>query len=665
MKLKSPSAIVRTIVRTFLGIKASIAISAYVATVLFSPTSIASDVDFHSPQLSAQRQYYIEARDALKAGRQDRYQILRQRLSDYPLLPYLDYQAISRQLNSYPYQQVDGFLDKHKDTYLGQLLLRQWLNQLAKKQWWHEYRSYYTPSLKSATHRCLHLWSRYKTGDKKALADVVHLWNVSKSQPDQCDALFKQWQQAGYLTTDLMWERYRKALLANNRKLSAYLKRRLPNDIKALANTFQQVLNNPESLNNKSHHKQSHPYYGDIVFYGLNRYARFTPDGAWQLWQDYTQFYHFTEKQQSAFYYSVAKRYAYNAKHTDTKRLLGGLSKDRRTTVIEISIRELLKEQKWPEISQWIGFLPSEDQQSDRWLYWKARAKQALSEPEESYKPTYETLAKTRSFYGFLSADYINQTYSLQNSPTNIQQQTLESLKATPAFARARELFFIDKLHDARQEWAFATSGLSEEEHQGAAILAYEWGWYRKSIESMAAAKAWDDLSLRFPIAHEKIIEQQAQQTSLPSTLIYAIARQESAWESDARSRAGAMGLMQILPRTAKETASKAGITHTKKDLLRPKHNIALGSRYIGELLHKFNNNRVPAIAAYNAGPSRVNRWLAETGSQLPHDIWIEVIPFGETRKYVQNVLSYAVVYAYRMGEKAPLLTKSESNRLL
>jgi soluble lytic murein transglycosylase len=629
-------------------------------------TTAFANVDFHSPQLVAQRQYYTEAREALQNGRLERYQALRQRLADYPLLPYLDYQNINRQLHTSPYQKVDDFLDKHKGTYLGNLLLRQWLNQLATKQRWHEYRSYYVNSLDSATHRCLHLWARFKTGDKLALREVVDLWNVPKSQPDECDGLFKQWQKAGYLTHDLMWQRYQKSLLANNRKMIAYLKRRLPESSKPLANLFQQTLNSPSRLKDVASYKKEHPYYSDIVFHSLKRYANREPDTAWKLWQKYTSFYHFSEGQQASFYYSLAKRYAWQGKLIDAKRLLGGLNSEaRRTRIVEISLRELLKQQDWSEILQWVNHLPNQEQQTDRWQYWQARAKQALAKPSETYLPVYNTLAQNRSFYGFLSADYLGQAYSLQNSPTNIEQQTLEALKNNPALARARELFFIDKLHDARQEWANATSMLTMQQYQGAALLAYEWGWYRKSIESMAAAEAWDDLNIRFPIAHEKIVEQQAQQTQLPATLIYAIARQESAWERDARSSAGAMGLMQLLPRTAKATASKAGILHRKKDLFQPKHNIALGSRYIGELLQQFNNNRVPAIAAYNAGPSRVNKWLTKTGNQLPHDIWIEVIPFGETRKYVQNVLSYAVVYAYRMGEKAPLLTQSEATRLL
>jgi soluble lytic murein transglycosylase len=147
--------------------------------------------------------------------------------------------------------------------------------------------------------------------------------------------------------------------------------------------------------------------------------------------------------------------------------------------------------------------------------------------------------------------------------------------------------------------------------------------------------------------------------------LIFAIARQESAWENDAQSSAGAMGLMQILPATAKETASKVGIAFEQADLLTPEKNIIIGSKYISSLLKRFDNNRITAIAAYNAGPTRVSRWLKETDSNLPHDIWIEVIPFGETRKYVQNVLSYAVIYSHQTGNKMPLLTEIEKKQLL
>lgn len=623
-----------------------------------------------SPQLSDQRQWYKQARSALDASDQSRYQALRERLHDYPLLPYLDYQQLQRRLKqatpaSLPYLDIDRFLDQQGDTYLGKLLLRRWLDTLASHQRWHEYRTYYSSTLSGASNQCLYLWSRFKTGDRNALSEVTALWNVAKSQPKACDTLFAQWRQAGYMTQRIVWDRYRKALIRNNLKLTRYLETLLTAPQKSLAQQFRQTLNQPERLANSADYDTQSPFTQDIIYHSLSRYARKQPDAAWQLWQQYRKDYDFSDSQQSYFYYRLARAYAFKAQASDVKRLLSGLAADKHIIVVEIMLRKLLKQQNWQQLQEWIALLPAVEQQTERWRYWQARANEALFRPAETFQPTYTTLAANRSFYGFLSADLLKQPYQLQNKPTTLEDTVLQSVRDLPALQRARELFFLNKMADARQEWRYGIRGLSPEQFQAAAQLTYEWGWYRKSIEAMAAAEAWNDLQIRFPVAHEQTVLKQAQQTNLPPTLIFAIARQESAWESDARSHAGAMGLMQLLPRTARDTASKAGIVHTKSDLFKPEHNIRLGSRYISELLDKYDNNRLPAIAAYNAGPSRVNRWLRESGRQLPHDVWVEVIPFNETRKYVQNVLSYSVVYAYRMGEQVSMLTQAEASRRL
>lgn len=619
--------------------------------------------------MQLQRQYYTAAKTALDAGNTTQYRTLKRLLTDYPLLPYLEYQELNKQLARYPYNQVDRFLDKHNNTYLGNLLLRKWLSQLASAKRWHEYRSYFSPELTSTAHQCLFIWSRIQTGDKSALQNVERLWNVGKSQADECDPVFKQWQQAGYLTENLIWERYLKASLRKQTRLKRYLKRLMSAPTLSMASQFEQILIKPTRLENRQKFQPNHPYQKQLVFHGLNKYIRNNADSAGDLWEHYDAQYQFSAKEKNQFIYKLAKRHAFDDKAPQAEQYLDQLNNEQKSIVKEIVIRKKLKSSDWPEINRWIALLPDEQKFSERWQYWQARSHESLGKPEILYLPIYRKLAQNRSFYGFLSADYLNQEYNLQHSPTTVQQEIRKQLASKPAMLRARELFFLNKFHDARREWAYATQNtsqpLSPEAHQASAQIAYEWGWYRKSIEAMAAAAAWDDLDIRFPIAHEALIQQQANQSNLPATLLFAIARQESAWESDARSSAGAMGLMQLMPQTAKETAKKAGISHRRDDLLKPEHNIALGSRYIGELLDKYDNNRVPAIAAYNAGPHRVNKWLEKTDSLLPYDVWIEVIPFNETRKYVQNVLSYAVVYAHQTGNTSPLLTQIEINRSL
>jgi len=140
------------------------------------------------------------------------------------------------------------------------------------------------------------------------------------------------------------------------------------------------------------------------------------------------------------------------------------------------------------------------------------------------------------------------------------------------------------------------------------------------------------------------------QRYHLDVALIYAMIRQESYFQTTAKSYVGARGLMQLMPGTANDMARKVGIQPLQlHELYYPKTNIRLGTAYIRMLLDMFDKNIILTIAAYNAGPGRVEQWLPE--HQMPADMWIETIPFHETREYVKSVTSYMLIYQYLLGK--------------
>jgi soluble lytic murein transglycosylase len=337
--------------------------------------------------------------------------------------------------------------------------------------------------------------------------------------------------------------------------------------------------------------------------------------------------------------------------------------------LVEALIRDALRQKDWEEVYAGINRLSPEAQQSSRWLYWRARSQQTLklSNPAQpTPEQTFTQLAMGRGYYSFLAADRLERQYTLGDNPVTARPERVAEIAEQPATKRARELLAVDEINPARREWLSVTKQLDEEGHLAAAKLAHQWGWHRKTIQSLAAVKQWDDLQMRYPLAYNQQVLKIAHQQRVSPPLLFSIARQESAFAADAKSPAGALGLMQLMPSTARYTARKAGVRYRNKhDLLTPEKNITLGSHYINELLTQFDGNRILASAAYNAGPSRVKKWLSSTDKQLDHDIWVEIIPFKETRKYVQNILSYSVIYGYRMGRKLPLLTEKELHQRL
>ncbi|MCB1646322.1 MAG: lytic transglycosylase domain-containing protein, partial [Pseudomonadales bacterium] len=307
-----------------------------------------------------------------------------------------------------------------------------------------------------------------------------------------------------------------------------------------------------------------------------------------------------------------------------------------------------------------LNLLPDATQATSRWQYWKARILALTGEPTETTAATeiYRQLAGGRNFYGFLAADRLGLPYNFEDEPADVGMEEILSLESTPGIERALELFAMGDLVQARREWFSTTRQFSHREKIVAAQVGRKWGWHKQAIQSMIDAEAWNDLSVRFPLAYLDTFVSAARKTDIPSQWGMAIARQESAFMADARSGAGAMGLMQLLPDTARMTARRNGIPYkSRQDLIDPHTNITLGTAYLGAMLRRFNNNRVIASAAYNAGPSRVSGW--QDGS-LPLDVWIETIPFTETRNYVQNVLMFSTIYGRLTGHDIPLIYPSE-----
>ena len=153
---------------------------------------------------------------------------------------------------------------------------------------------------------------------------------------------------------------------------------------------------------------------------------------------------------------------------------------------------------------------------------------------------------------------------------------------------------------------------------------------------------------MSYPTPWRQLFEPLSRKAALEPSFAYGIARSESLFMPDVSSSAGAIGLMQLMPATGKETARQAGIRYRGRiSLVDPATNIELGTRYLGGMLDRFGGNPVLASAAYNAGPHRVSRWLPEEG-QLPADVWIDSIPFRETRRYVRRVLSSDTVFDWR-----------------
>jgi len=331
-------------------------------------------------------------------------------------------------------------------------------------------------------------------------------------------------------------------------------------------------------------------------------------------------------------------------------------NKDKLDPVLnELNIRTSLRNLEWKKANKKINALPLEALNSDRWQYWQARTLQLaeIEAPADS-ENTLQKLAKKPNFYGHMARNGEQAEFSLVKKPVKNSPSQKKTTSKQINVRRAYEFHVLGQHTNARREWRYAMQSLNPEQRLVAAELAQDWGGPSLSIRAANLATPHNNFDLRFPMGYSHEVSTYANRTLTNQELIFALIRQESLFTPDARSHAGALGIMQIMPETAKRVAKKNNISYLgSRDLLNPEKNIHIGTTFLKQLVTRFDGNEVLAMAAYNAGPHRVKKWIPKE-TALPLDVWIETIPFKETRNYVKHLLINKEIYREKLGLNSP-----------
>jgi soluble lytic murein transglycosylase len=619
--------------------------AAVVGVVLSSPRSSAQGTN-----VEQQRHRFLQAEQSLKQGDRSRYQSLLGRLRDYPLYPYLLFEDLRQRLASASSHEIGAFLHRFADTPLAPRLRYRWLRSLAKHHSWNRYIHAYQPT-DNAFLQCNYRRALLETGHRRqALAGIASLWRTGRSLPDACDPVLSTWEASGTLTANLAWERIRLAMEAGHPRLARYLGRYLPKSQQPWVDTWYHVYRKPTRLLKSGPVRAPAPVREWIVMNGLERLASINPHDTAQSWHRILARYQLTPEQRARLVRRIALALAYDGDPEASRWLLKVPSAQCTARVRNWRVRSALNQQDWPQVLHWLNRLPAGEQSDTRWRYWRARALEALGHHHDADR-IYAQLAQTRTYEGFLAADRIGVPYSFENQALDFTNVQLQQLARKPGIRRARELFALDRLLDARREWYAATRHLNDMQLQQAAKLAQSWGWYDRAILTLGRSQYRDDLKLRFPIVHRRVVLRQAHRVDINPAWAYAVMRKESAFNTEARSQKGALGLMQLLPQTARRVAHDMNLRWRRSgQLYHARFNIRVGMTYLRMVLDRFGDHPVLATAAYNAGTYRVRQWLPTTQS-VPADIWIETIPYGETRDYLRSVLAFTAIYERRLGQ--------------
>lgn len=499
---------------------------------------------------------------------------------------------------------------------------------------------------------CLALQAEIKAGRIQHVdIRAIDLWMVGESQVSECDSVFEYLDDRNLLGIVEYQKRYARAVEKRNFTLAQWLAKKIDQQHVDAATQWRKAQANPSDFLKASRRRSGNRVLREQLVYATEQLTYRDPKIARKLWGRVVKKHKFSEAQKLLTAQHIALwtardnlRGAYN--------LLTGLEPAAQSDeVLRWRARTSLRGGHWINLLADIAMMTDAEQKTEEWRYWQAvalnRSGQLLAA-----KAKFEALSLERSYYGFLAADELDQDYALDDSSLLVDEIRLKALEARPEIIRARELFYVGQDGRGRSEWDAVARYLSNDDKIQAAILAHRWGWHSRAITVTASLGEYDDLSIRYPLPYQTTFEEYSTQANIASTWAYGIARSESLFMRDARSSAGAIGLMQLMPATGRDVAKEIKLPYSGlATLVDPKSNIRLGTTYLGQMAERYGGNRVLATAAYNAGPHRVDRWLPKD-STIDARIWIENIPFNETRQYVKRVLVAQTIFHWRMTGK-------------
>ncbi len=622
------------------------------ATIVF----VASQVGAESSGLDRQRALFIELHPVVERGDWSAVDALpaddRKLLRDYVLWPDLRSTWLRATISVAEHDEIEAFLDRYGTLKPARELRYRYALHLAKEGDLNGFLSIYEryyQGIEMAKLDCLALRAEIKNGrEQRVVNRAVDLWLVGRSQVEECDPVFAWIRDNDKLGAIEYRKRFDLAIEAREFRLARWLGREIGEPHVDIASQWLKAQQNPEQFVAQRSTTRTDRIGRDQLAYAIERLTYADPVRAAGLWSGLRQKHDFPEEQRLTTERHIALWLARDnlpGAYRALAELPAGAQDDE---VARWRARVSLRAGEWTTLLEDVAMLTPTERQSEEWRYWHAYALGRTGDGEAA-RSALRVLAAERSYYGFLAADALGANYEFDHSELVADEGVIAALAARPQIIRARELFKVGLDSKGRSEWDTVVRYLDDADKNQAAILAYRWGWHSRAIATAAQTGEYDDLHLRYPLAFQDEFESSSQQASIPANWAYGVARSESLFMRDVRSHAGAIGLMQLMPATGRQVARELRLPYAGvATLTNPEDNIRLGTTYLGQMAERYGGNRVLATAAYNAGPHRVDKWLPDEGS-LDARIWIENIPYNETRKYVRRVLAAETIFHWRM----------------
>jgi soluble lytic murein transglycosylase len=569
-------------------------------------------------------------------------------LKDHLLADYPEYWLLQLTLKDADPRQIGDFLARHPDGPLAERLRIDWLRLLGQNEDWEAFGAQF-PKLKQEDIglTCYDVQRRIVQGDREAVKQALPFWFSGSSQPESCDPPFAQLLGEGLLSSDDVWARIRLAAIANNAGVliatNSYLPAQEAIDIKAFdkARRAPGVYLSKKSLPLKTRAAR------EITIFSVIQIARKNHAQAAAHWTALAP--RFSENDQAEVWGQIG----YQAAWSHDPAALAWFKKASAAALSDGQLawqaRAALRAQSWPDVLSAIERMSATEQQLAAWRYWKARAFKEQGKIAEA-RDLFLPLAQEFGYYGQLASE---EAGTLLTNPKDPWKSSAEELKAVEEISGVKRALYLNRLglwQDGAKEWNITVRRFDDKQLLSAAEVANRAGWYDRAIHAAERTQSLHDITLRYPTPFRSEISAGAKQNRLDEAWVYGIVRQESRFYSEAKSRVGAMGLMQLMPATARWIAQKLGVRNFRtSDATAIDTNTAFGTYYMRHVLDDLGHP-VLTTAGYNAGPSRAKRW--RDAKALEGAIYIESIPLGETRDYVKKVMANATIYSSILGLK-------------
>jgi soluble lytic murein transglycosylase len=605
----------------------------------------------------------VDARDALRRHDRARLAADRAQVAGHPLAMWVEYWELLNRLNEAQQPELDAFWARWPDTYVEDRLRNDWLLELGRRRDWANF-AVEQPRFHMNDDRevaCYALVIDHLAG-KDVRDAALAAWLAQREADEGCAFMAATLVDAGRWDATPLWRKARAAVESGRPRAALQAVALVTPSVVA---PFEELVDSPARYLAKNP-ATSGRAGAELATLALMRMASNDPDAAANLlatrwekalpvdlaawaWSAVARQTALKLQPEASDRYLRAERFATRAE-TDL-----GLADETLAWKARAALRGDDGRPRWQQVMRAIEGMSATEQQDPAWLYWKARALQAVardSQEGESMRTMARELlgglANQLGFYGTLAAEDLAQGVRLPARPAPLTAAELEGPRANAGFGRALQLIALGVRSEGVREWNWTLRGMGDRQLLAAAQLACEREVWDRCINTSERTRVEVDIEQRYPMPFRNEVSARAREIGLDPAYVYGLIRQESRFVMDARSGAGASGLMQLMPSTARWTAKKIGVAYAPGAIADRDMNLRLGTAYLKLVLDDFGGSQALAAAAYNAGPNRPRAW--RQGPALEAAIWAETIPFPETRDYVKKVLANATVYAALLG---------------